>query len=294
MLASGIIIKDKAEDATYVVEVRTGSVGTNRQDLLFGIPLTTLPTVGLLPTGSATIPEIALVKRTNQQGVCKIAAFAYDRMSGRPVWQSGNRQFASRAKDIWVAGAGPFQKGTIYEGTAFAGERINVPLVADEDSTDDSSLSVSEHKIFHPDNPAFVQKGGSNVNNAGYTAPLPPTNQPNATPAAATSPATGTTPAAGATPAAGSSTTPAAGTPANNSGAAAGATPATSTDPPPKAAYTPPPTVAPAAPPPVPPAGPQGNLTQTSTLQPTSNPAEATAGAIQTYNIARGIMDRPK
>ncbi|MBI3839872.1 MAG: hypothetical protein HY288_18265, partial [Planctomycetia bacterium] len=102
MLASGCIIKDKPEDSTYVVEVRTGSLGTNRQDLLFGVPSTTLPTVGLLPIGSATIPEIALVKRTNQQGVCKIAAFAYERQSGRPVWQSGNRKIASRAKDIWV------------------------------------------------------------------------------------------------------------------------------------------------------------------------------------------------
>ena len=62
MLASGCIIKDKAEDADYVVEVRAGSLGTNRQDLLFGIPATNLPTGGLLPMGSASIPEIALVK----------------------------------------------------------------------------------------------------------------------------------------------------------------------------------------------------------------------------------------
>src|SRR5204863_4476759 len=58
MLASGCIIKDKAEDATFVVEVRTGSLGTNRQDLLFGVPATNLPTAGLLPIGSASIPEI--------------------------------------------------------------------------------------------------------------------------------------------------------------------------------------------------------------------------------------------
>ena len=128
MLASGCIIKDKPDEATYVVEVRTGSLGTNRQDLLFGVPATNLPTVGLLPMGSAPIPEIALMKRTNQQGVCKIAVFAYDRMSGRPVWQSGNRKIASRAKDSWVMGAGPFQKGTIYDGTAFAGEKFAVPL----------------------------------------------------------------------------------------------------------------------------------------------------------------------
>ncbi len=42
-------------------------------------------------------------KRTNQQAVCKIAVFAYDRMSGQPVWQSGNRKVASKAKDSWFS-----------------------------------------------------------------------------------------------------------------------------------------------------------------------------------------------
>src|SRR5262249_17361485 len=123
-------------------------------------------TAGYLPAGSATIPEIALVKRTNQQGVCKIAAFAYDRMSGRPVWQSGNRKIASRAKDIWVMGAGPFQRGTIYEGTAFAGEKFNVPLVGEEEPISDSS--VASNKVFLSQEP---QRTG--VENAGYLTPIP-------------------------------------------------------------------------------------------------------------------------
>ena len=33
MLASGCIIKEKPEEATYVVEVRAGAVGTNRSRL---------------------------------------------------------------------------------------------------------------------------------------------------------------------------------------------------------------------------------------------------------------------
>ena len=144
MLASGCIIKDKADDADYVVEVRTGSLGTNRQDLLFGVPATNLPTAGLLPIGSASIPEIALMKRTNQQGVCKLAVFAYDRMSGRPVWQSGNRKIASRAKDTWVLGTGPFQRGTIYDGTAFAGEKLQVPLVGSRAKKTQPNSSVAQ------------------------------------------------------------------------------------------------------------------------------------------------------
>jgi hypothetical protein len=260
MLASGCIIKDKPDEATYVVEVRTGSVGTNRQDLLFGVPSTTLPTVGLLPTGSATIPEIALVKRTNQQGVCKIAAFAYNRMSGRPVWQSGNRKIASKAKDIWVLGAGPFQRGTIYDGTAFAGDRLNVPLVGEDDPRSDSS--VASKKVFLSNAPQDSQRTGAKVENAGYLSPVPNANEPQG--------ATGPTAA-----------------PAGN------ATPATSpASAPPKAAYTPPlpPPVAASAPAPAPPTGLQGNLATQAVLPPTDNPAASTAGAIQTYNWAKGVF----
>jgi hypothetical protein len=129
MFASGCIVKDKIEDAAYVVEVRAGAVGTNRNDLLFGIPATTLPAGGsMLPLAPTSIPELSFFKRTAQQGVCKVAVFAYDRESGHPVWQSGIRQQVSKAKDVWVMGTGPFQHGTIYEGTKFAGERLEVPL----------------------------------------------------------------------------------------------------------------------------------------------------------------------
>jgi hypothetical protein len=280
MLASGCIVMDKAEEATYVVEVRTGSVGTNRQDLLFGVPSTTLPTVGLLPTGAATIPEIALVKRTNQQGVCKIAVFAYDRMSGRPVWQSGNRKVASRAKDVWVMGAGPFQKGTIYDGTAFAGERLTVPLVkrdASKDQLPAEGLSVAQEQVFEHDEPQVVQQNNpSQVNNVGYLATIPGSSQ---APGNAAQPS-----AAPATPA-----TATASATANSTSTASPPAPS----PPPRAAYTPPPPppVAPLPPPP-PGTGPQGNLTPQSVLQPTVNPAATTAGAIQTYNWAKDVIDK--
>lgn len=290
MLASGIIIKDKPDEATYVVEVRTGSLGTNRQDLLFGVPATNLPTAGLLPVGSAAIPEIALMKRTNQQAVCKIAVFAYDRMSGRPVWQSGNRKVASRAKDIWLMGAGPFQKGTIYDGTAFAGEKLSVPLVKGKAPL--PSASVGVEKVFVPTGPPaqqYVENGGkTDVQSAGYTT-------------AGNPPATGTPPAqlppsGQAQPAAAAPAAPAAKPDAAKPDAAKPDAPKPDTPKaePPKAAYTPPPAAAPAAPPPVPLPGPQGNLTQQAMFPTTANPAASTAGAIQTINIAREFLDRQK
>src|SRR5262249_28119492 len=148
-----------------------------------------------------------------QQGVCKIAVFAYDRMSGRPVWQSGNRKVASRAKDIWLMGAGPFQKGTIYDGTSFAGEKFAVPLVNKRNAIPNSS--VAQEKMFGTEGRFPREKKRGEANTAAY--------RPNAT-----APAAGTPPAApAAAPAAAASGT---------------ATPAAATAPAaPKPAYTPPP-----------------------------------------------------
>jgi hypothetical protein len=256
MLASGCVVKDKAEDADYVVEVRTGSLGTNRQDLLFGVPATNLPTAGLLPIGSASIPEIALVKRTNQQGVCKLAVFAYDRMSGRPVWQSGNRKFASRAKDTWVLGTGPFQRGTIYDGTAFAGENLQVPLVGKSKVSRPDS-SVAKEKLFFQRYADHSKP--DKVDNAGYVTPLPPSNQ----------------------------TTPD-NPPAGGAGPPATAPKAAYTPPPPPPVALPPPTPPPVA------QGPQGNLTQQPLFAPNANAAAATASAIQTFNWAKEAYEKQR
>jgi hypothetical protein len=121
LLASGCILKDAAakDTATYVVEPRVGAVGTDSYDLLFGIPAVNVPQVGLAPALPSAIPEIPFAKRRDQQGVAKIAAFAYRRESGERVWQSGIAEVRSTANDIWVLGAGPFKRGTIYDGTKF-------------------------------------------------------------------------------------------------------------------------------------------------------------------------------
>ncbi len=261
MLASGCVIKDKPEDADYVVEVRTGSLGTNRNDVLVGVPATNLPTVGLLPTGTASIPEIALAKNTNQQAVCKIAVFAYDRMSGRPVWQSGNRKVASRAKDSWLFGTGPFQRGTIYEGTSFAGERLRVPLLSKSKKAPPNS-TVGTEKVFEMPGINRLDDEGR-VENAGFSEPLP-----------------GTPPAASGTHGSAGGVQP-----QPNDGAAN-----TPSPPPRRAAYTPP-VSQPAKTPAVAGSGPQGNLTSQK-IAPVSNPAVTTAGAVQTYNLARELLGR--
>jgi hypothetical protein len=150
MFATGCVLHDKAEDATCIVEVRAGALGTNRSDVLFGVPATQLPAGGAFIGAPTAIPELPLIKRTAQQGVCKLAVFAYDRMSGSPVWQSGSRQQVSKAKDVWVFGTGPFQHGTIYDGAKFAGERLNVPMAGQRKVPPSEKAAVSGEVVFQP------------------------------------------------------------------------------------------------------------------------------------------------
>lgn len=132
LLASGCVLRSNREDAEYVVEARAGAVGTNRHDVLLGIPATTLPNMGLTPGQPTLIPEIPFAKSTQQKGVAKLAVFAYNQHTGQPVWQSGAFPIVATARDTWILGTGPFQRGSIYDGTRFAGSRILLPFQRDK------------------------------------------------------------------------------------------------------------------------------------------------------------------
>jgi hypothetical protein len=138
LLASGCLLQEERAKADYVVEARSGGIGTNRNSLLIGVPQMNVPT--FVPGQPSFIPEIPLAKKTDQEGVAKIAVFAFNRKTGQPLWQSGVVQCNSNAKDTWVLGAGPFQQGTIRNGTEFAGEPLPIPTFGPRD---DSTQVVS-------------------------------------------------------------------------------------------------------------------------------------------------------
>jgi hypothetical protein len=123
LLAAGALLQEERTRAVYVVEVRSGSLGTDRHSLLVGTPAVTVPTV-VPGIPGASIPEIALVKRSDQRGVAKVGVFAYNRISGRALWQSGTVEAISRSHDTWVFGTGPFTRGTIRQHTELAGEPL--------------------------------------------------------------------------------------------------------------------------------------------------------------------------
>ena len=147
MVCSKCLLQDSPEAADIIVEARVGALGNEGHEVTYGLPassaLTTasslVPNVPTLPP----TPEISLAKKLDYQAAAKIAVFAYDRKSKYPVWQSGISQVRSTAKDSWLFGIGPFQRGTIYDGTRFAGSKIS--LAALHSNSDREEVSIESY-----------------------------------------------------------------------------------------------------------------------------------------------------
>ncbi|HEY1190508.1 MAG TPA: DUF6655 family protein [Gemmata sp.] len=122
LLAHGALLQEERTRAVYVVEMRAGAIGTDRHSVMVGTPAVSLPSI--VPGLPTSIPEIALMKKNDQRGVAKIGVFAYNRITGRALWQSGTVEGSSQSKDLWVFGTGPFTRGTIRDHTELAGEPL--------------------------------------------------------------------------------------------------------------------------------------------------------------------------
>jgi len=137
MLAAGCRLEETQETADFVAELRIGALGTDSHELVYGIPANNAlsSAASLVPSAPAipTIPEISVARKSDETAAAKIAVFAYDKKTRRPVWQSGIAQAHSTSKDTWVFGAGPFKSGSIHEGTELAGGELQIPLLPTHD-----------------------------------------------------------------------------------------------------------------------------------------------------------------
>lgn len=122
LFSHGALLLEQRENAEIIVEARNGGVGTDRQGMFIGTPQLTVPTI-VLPQPT-TIPELALIKKTNQKGIAKIALFAYHRDTGRGLWLSGHLRGQSSLKEAWFFGAGPISYGSIRPRAELVGEEL--------------------------------------------------------------------------------------------------------------------------------------------------------------------------
>jgi len=115
VLNSNATIVDKPEKADYVLELRSGGVGTDNRDTFVGLPKLQVP--GPVPV---SIPEIRLWSRTQQTGIAKIGIVAIDTKSNQILGQGGTTLAKSDDTNTYVFGVGPWQSGSIHNEVNFA------------------------------------------------------------------------------------------------------------------------------------------------------------------------------
>lgn len=141
MMAAGCYLMDKPEEAAYIVEARVGALGMDGHEINYGFPSNNVLNAAAvaLPVPNSplpAVPEISFGRKTEDSAAAKLAVFAYRRETREPVWQSGLSVARSKAQGKWILGAGPFQSGTIYEGTMFAGQRLRANPFDEEELTE--------------------------------------------------------------------------------------------------------------------------------------------------------------
>jgi hypothetical protein len=185
LLTSGCLLMEERPKADFIVEARCGAAGTDRHDqLLLGIPQMSLPPV---PAGQtvlpAALPEVPLIKKTNQVSAAKIAVFVFNRATGEPVLQSGIVQYGSNAKNFWVLGAGPILSGQSRKRTSFGGDNLNILPGSGKRKNQyvDESLAVAHRQTWELRTPPPIQTAG----HAGGSEASPPKTTVPSTPNAA-------------------------------------------------------------------------------------------------------------
>jgi hypothetical protein len=122
MVAYDCRLMEKAEQADFIVEARIGVMANDGHEVTYGVPgsaaMTTASVFLTAPVAAPAMPELSLGRRNHQQGTAKIGLFAYDRETREPVWQSGLAKGASRARDLWLFGLGPYETRGPVRSTA--------------------------------------------------------------------------------------------------------------------------------------------------------------------------------
>lgn len=157
LLTNGAMLRAKPELAQCIVEASVGAYGTDEYNWLLGVPQTTIPAV-MPGIPSGTIPEMPFVKKSQQHAVAKLALYAYDRNTGRVVWNPPPVLATASAKDIFIGGVGPIQSGSIRHNHRRVG--VNIPMISDP--------------VPATTGPSDSKQGGGANDLPGAAMPLPP------------------------------------------------------------------------------------------------------------------------
>lgn len=178
MLAAGVLLADKADNADIIVEARVGILGADRHDLTYGLPASNAGSVASTAATAATslpivIPEVSIARKVDQTAAAKIACYAYARDTRERIWQSGTSLARSTSKDTWIFGAGPFQKSSVQNGVRFAGDSLSpfkrtVEKEAVASAFEDSMIFKKGHKV-ETKSTSEIQQASAEVKTPGKT-----------------------------------------------------------------------------------------------------------------------------
>lgn len=144
MVSAGVQLVEARDEAELIAEARMGALGLDGHNVTYGMPasnaLSTATSVFTNAPNVPAFPEISVARHEAKSGAAKIAVFAYDRETREPFWQSGIARSSSSARDTWVLGVGPWQKGSIYDGTRFAGSNLGDELSLHDDAKSDKAF----------------------------------------------------------------------------------------------------------------------------------------------------------
>lgn len=157
LAANGAFVRDAEDDADYILEVAPGAVGTNRYELMYGIPETSIPAIGTL--AATSIPEFALIKRTDQKAQVKLNMWAYNKTTGAIVWQSGLKTKSSNIRDRWIFGAGPFTDASYDEaGMRLGADETVLPSTLGERISEDEKPTISAGAVYQELDAAAIER----------------------------------------------------------------------------------------------------------------------------------------
>ena len=110
LLCHRCTLVDKAEDAQVIVEVASGGVGTDRNELFVGTSEIPLP-----PPSPVSIPRLALMERQRAIGTAKLSLLAYDAQTKAPVINNGYALARADHKTLNLLGLGGINSGSVHE-----------------------------------------------------------------------------------------------------------------------------------------------------------------------------------
>jgi hypothetical protein len=103
--AGGRVAAD-AKDASIVLEMRSGGIGTDTMETFYGLPKIVIP-------GMVSIPELKFATRNAQKGTAKLGFVAYNPKTAEILGQGGVSIATSDQNNWNLLGIGPFKSGTL-------------------------------------------------------------------------------------------------------------------------------------------------------------------------------------